>query len=77
MGQWVDVAHRVRDTFLRFAASRRGAVRGHLPLRSHRSGVDRIRVWRARLDDAFRQAAREEKVALVGLILVLAVLSWP
>lgn len=49
----------------------------HLLRTGRHQAVRLLRIGKIRVRQAFRQAAREEKVALLGLALVLVFLSWP
>lgn len=78
MVHWVDLAHSVQMAVVGVFASSRGL--GALcssRFRDRRWPAARPREVIHRLREAFREAAREEKVALLGLVLVLAFLTWP
>ena len=85
MSQWLEVVHPVDDRVhfgagswytgaIRLSPSPRAAVRLR---RLRRRAVHLLRTLPEQVQAAFARAGREEKVALLGLALVLAVLSWP
>ena len=72
MNQWVGTARSVRRTLLGLANSTRVLTRRLGPVRWRSADGERLRLL-----DGFRDAERDQKVALLGLVLVLAILSWP
>lgn len=78
MTHWMEVAHSLQVALVGFIVSPRGlgALRPRRLL--DRAWLTRqARRIHAAAEKAFRESAREEKVALLGLVLVLAALTWP
>jgi len=78
MTHWMEAAHTLQAALAGLIVSPRalGALRGGRVL--DRAWVRRqARRARGAAAKAFRESAREEKVALLGLVLVLAALTWP
>ncbi|HSG47347.1 MAG TPA: hypothetical protein VLA43_05940 [Longimicrobiales bacterium] len=78
MTHWMDLAHNLQVALMGFFVSLRGPGDLRIPKFLDRTWLaSLVRKARTAVEAAFQEAAREEKVALLGLVLVLAALTWP
>ena len=73
MNLWIDIADTAQATVIAAAAFARSVIsRG-----ADRTPPETLTALSGRAVDALKRAQREEKVALLALVVVLVFLSWP